>query len=295
MTSETQLRENPYTDLFIYYLQGRANHWAVNSFTDFLGNWEEDGYTFLFFSSPAKKQISDLLTRQPHLTLLDNYQMTYDDWQGGQLQPMQIGRFHIVPPWLAEATPMKSIDPKQRILMDPGVVFGNGNHPTTRHCIEAIELAFSHHRIDTALDLGTGTGLLAIVAARLGCQNCLALDLNHLAARTAQNNVAINGCDHQVLVVQGRAEAFIDSRADLLIANIHYDVMRQLVRTRGFFEKQLFILSGLLRSEVLDIQRILASCPVKILKKWEQDTTWYTLLGESASHNPAYRFNQEVS
>jgi ribosomal protein L11 methyltransferase len=131
----------------------------------------------------------------------------------------------------------------------------------------------------TVLDLGTGTGLLALATARCGCRRCLAVDLNALAATTAGINVRLNHWEDRILVVRGRAENFIDTPADLLIANIHYDIMRQLIRSPGFFTKKLFILSGLMRSEAGAVRDFLNSGPVKILREWSGDGIWHTFLG----------------
>ena len=129
------------------------------------------------------------------------------------------------------------------------------------------------------MDLGTGTGLLALAAARLGAKKILAVDLNPLAVKTAQNNVRLNELAAAVLVAQGRAENCIDFTADLVIANIHYDVMRELVRTKGFLLKRRFILSGLLRSEAKVLSEILAKLPVKVQKMWTHDGIWHTFYG----------------
>jgi len=201
--------------------------------------------------------------------------MTYDQWQGGKPAPLQLGRFVIVPPWLASENNKNQFT----ILLDPGVVFGTGTHPTTRDCLEAIDLAFSLKKINSALDLGTGTGLLALALSRMGCQSTLAVDLNFLAAYTALNNVRLNGLEKTVMVVQGNAEDFIDSKVDFVVANIHYDIIRQLVISKGFFRKKIFVISGLLRSQAKDLVHRLSPLPVKILKKWESDGIWHTFLG----------------
>jgi ribosomal protein L11 methyltransferase len=171
----------------------------------------------------------------------------------------------------------------QRVLLDPGVVFGTGTHPTTRACIEAIDLV---SRLATppeiVLDIGTGTGLLAIVAAKLGSQRVLAMDLNHLAVRTARRNVLLNEMAQQVLVVQGNAENFMDFPRDLVISNIHYDVMKRLIQSQGFLTGGFFILSGLLRSQATIIEQMLTSYPVEIIKKWGAGEVWQTYLGHAA-------------
>jgi ribosomal protein L11 methyltransferase len=131
------------------------------------------------------------------------------------------------------------------------------------------------------LDLGTGTGLLALAAARLGSNGVVAADLNLLAAKTAARNVRLNHLQNRVITVQGRAEDLIAYPADLVIANIHYDVMRRLVNDRGFLSKKRFILSGLLRSEAKNIADILARYRIKIIKQWTHEGIWYTFYGET--------------
>ena len=86
--------------------------------------------------------------------------------------------------------------------------------------------------------------------------------------------------EDRILAIQGRAEDFMDCHADLMIANIHYDVMRQLIETEGFLRKKWFILSGLLRSEARDIEWKLSQQAVKIVEKRERGGVWHTFFGE---------------
>ena len=165
-------------------------------------------------------------------------------------------------------------------MLDPGLVFGTGTHPTTRDCLEALETAACSKQIKTVLDLGTGTGLLSLVAARLGSKRVVAVDLNLLAARTAARNVQLNQLEDRVVIVQAKAEDVIAYPADLLIANIHYDVMRRLISAKGFLDKKRFILSGLLRSEAKDVADRLARYPVKILEHWAREGIWHTFYGK---------------
>jgi ribosomal protein L11 methyltransferase len=273
---------NPYRELYIYYLAGRMQEVESRELIDFIGNWEEDGYSFLFFSKPADAQVKWLLDAQPQLALLDDFHMSYEEWQGAGIQPNQIGRFHIRPPWLT--APDNRDDPSGilPIILDPGVVFGTGTHATTKDCLSAVSAAMDTGECQTVLDLGTGTGLLALAAARCGCRRCLAVDLNALAAATAGINVRLNHWEDRILVVRGRAENFMDTPADLLIANIHYDIMRQLIRSPGFLTKKRFILSGLMRSEASAVRDFLYTEPVKILREWSGDGIWHTFLGTTA-------------
>ena len=265
----------PCPDLHIYYLAGRP-HPEPEPGDHFIGNWQEEGFSFLFFTQPCHEAVDDLLAAQPHLTLLDKYHMTYEQWQGGDVRPFSAGRFLISPPW----EPAPSAGTAIGIELDPGVVFGNGMHPTTRHCLEAIGRVFDSGPVRSALDLGTGTGLLALAAAKLGCPRTLAVDNNRLAAKTALDNVRRNGLADSVLVVQGRAEDWIDGPGDLLIANIHHEVMQRLIDADGFGAKKWFVLSGLLRDQARQTADRLAGKPVRIVKKWEHEGIWHTFLGK---------------
>ena len=281
--SSTEKYNTPYKDLYIYYLKGHLASDSEIFYKDFIGNWEEDEFSFLFFSRPSKKRVKNLLNAQPHLTLLDNYHMTYDDWHGETLAPFRAGRFFITHPWdKIRDNPDTGSDtgPDEfHITLDPGVVFGTGTHATTYNCLEALELAFSSSTVKSALDLGTGSGVLAIAAARLGCKKILAVDRNLLAARTAQKNIQLNNVKENVMVIQGPAEIFIDNHADLVIANIHFDVMKNLLNSEGFLSKKCFILSGLLRSQAKDAAYTLKQKGAKIIKRWNGDGIWHTFFG----------------
>ena len=271
----------PCQELFIYYIKGRLKADSVMLHDDFIGNWEEEDDSFLFFSRPAAGQVKNLLCHQPHLSYIDSYQMLYEQWLGEVFSTFEHGKFRVIPPWEGTQDRVNANGDKLQILLDPGLVFGTGTHPTTRDCLEALELAADSKEIDTVLDLGTGTGLLALAAAKLGSKRVTGVDLNFLAAKTAGRNVRINHLQNRVAIVQGRAEDFIACPADLVVANIHYDVMRQLVNVKGFLAKNRFILSGLLRSEAKDIADNLARRQVNIIKHWTHDGTWHTFYGQT--------------
>jgi len=277
---QKDLTDNPYKELYIYYFHGRLKPGYKICGSNFIGNWQEDDFSFLFFSKPSPDEISKILSSNPGLTLLDEFHMTYDQWQGGKTVPKKIGRFFIVPPWRKNEKKMNESHKELTILLDPGVVFGNGLHTTTRDCLEALEMVFLNDCIEFAIDIGTGTGILALAASLLGCRSILAVDLNFLATNTALRNVRLNSLENSVLVAQGRAEDFIDSPADLVIANIHYDVMKHLTASLNFYNKKWFILSGLLRSQARDVSFNLSQNRIHIIKTWECDGIWHTFLGK---------------
>jgi len=270
------MEANPYRDLYIYYLAGRFRPDRPFRSQHYIGSWEDGDFSFLFFTRPSLDSVERIIRDLPGLELLDHYQMTYEQWQGSASEPCRIGDFTISPPWFP---PPPESDAAATIILDPGVVFGTGTHPTTRDCLAALQLALADQTIQTALDLGTGTGLLALAAARLGCSKVLAADLTLLAAQTARRNVALNGFTGRILVAQGDAEKFIDFTSDLVVSNIHYDVMKNLVRSTGFLKKKRFILSGLMRSEAAHIELTLAGLPVEIIRRWDQNGIWHTFYG----------------
>jgi ribosomal protein L11 methyltransferase len=271
----TAITENPYWNLYIYYLSGRFRPDRAFQPQNYIGSWEDGAFSFLFFTRPNLELVEEAIRNLPGLKLLDHYHMTYDQWQGGDIVPCRIGGFIVTPPWFAR--PEGSDE--EIIFLDPGVVFGTGTHPTTHDCLKALRLALEDGCMRTALDLGTGTGLLALAAARLGCRKILATDLTLLAAQTARRNVVLNRLTAGILVTQGDAEKLMDFASDLVISNIHYDVMKNLIRATGFLSKKRFILSGLMRSEAAQIESTLAGLPVDILRRWDQNGIWYTFYG----------------
>ena len=267
----------PYDDLYIYHLSGRLTSHDNIPKNTFIGNWEEDDYSFLFLSQPAFEGIQHLLRTQPQLSYIDSYCMSYEQWQGTSFTAFDHGPFQIVAPWHDHVHHGPN---KRTLILDPGLVFGTGTHPTTRDCLDAVQLAFRRHSPSSALDLGTGTGILALAVARLGCQFNLAVDLNLLAATTAARNVRLNCLEQQVMVVQGYAEDFIDCAADLVMANVHYAVMQKLIQSKGFKNKKCYILSGLMRSEAKQVKMDVERLPAKIFKSWTHNGIWHTFYGE---------------
>ncbi|VFQ43366.1 50S ribosomal protein L11 methyltransferase [Desulfoluna butyratoxydans] len=260
--------------LFIYYIEGVIHPATPVDHPDFLGNWVEDASTFLFFGSPADEEVERLTRNAPHLTLIDRYDMTYDQWQGGDAEPFTAGPL-TVRPFGRGAAPAGAPGPDE-IFLDAGVVFGNGAHPTTSCCLSLLADMGPGLSGKIVQDLGTGTGLLALGAARLGASRVLAVDLNHLAVRTTHENARVNGLSHRILAVQGRAEELVHAPADLVVANIHYDIMKHLVVSEGFLGKREAILSGLLTTEAGKIEAQLVSQGYTIAAHHAQDGIWHT-------------------
>jgi ribosomal protein L11 methyltransferase len=164
-------------------------------------------------------------------------QQADEDWslswkQHWQADPVGKGLL-ILPAWLP--CPPEHAE-RRLIAMDPGSAFGTGSHPTTRLCLEALELLAAMTPEGLAglrvADLGCGSGVLGLAALRLGAASVVAVDTDSLAVRATTDNAALNGLTSQVRVQLGSVEALAEllegQPADLLLCNILAPVIQAL-------------------------------------------------------------------
>jgi ribosomal protein L11 methyltransferase len=124
-----------------------------------------------------------------------------EDWTEAwkrQYHRLRVGQRTVIVPAWEEYTPLPS---EAVIRLEPGMAFGTGLHPTTRLCLQALESHLAPGT--TVLDVGTGSGILAIAAAKLGASSVLALDADPAAVDVARENVAMNGVSDRVVVRHG--------------------------------------------------------------------------------------------
>ena len=281
--------KNPYEHLHIYNFDGiPVNDPGLGRCKSYLGTWEEDGTAFVFFNTPEDGLVSELCAANPEIKLVEHYEMDSDTWHGDRIEPYQVESLTIAPPWnlpkgddTAQANGWKKDGPL--VLMDPGVVFGTGRHQTTEDCLTLIHRIMKKHPVDRVVDIGTGTGLLALGAAALGCPQVLALDFNALAVKTCLNNIRLNRFEDQILAFQARGEQMVEIPCDLFVANIHYDVMQHIIAHPDFAKKPWFILSGLLNSEAKKVMALLRSLPVHVMERRCIDGIWNTILGRGTA------------
>ncbi len=151
-----------------------------------------------------------------------------EDWAEAwkaHYQPLRIGkRLLLRPQWIAVDPAPEDIE----IALDPGMAFGTGSHPTTQLCLEALETKM-RPALDV-LDLGCGSGILAIAAAKLGARHVLALDIDAIALRATRENAALNGVARQICVEQGSLETALSCgrRFDLAVVNILARIILEL-------------------------------------------------------------------
>ena len=269
---------NPYSYLYIYYFDGVLEiEVEIQSHPSFLGTWVDDDVSFVFFSQKRNDFVKKMLKDSPDISLIETYEMTGEQWHGDKIEPYYVNDLCIYPPW---HQPEEVNKPIKGIILDPGVVFGTGRHQTTEDCLYLIHRLCTKYDIQTVLDIGTGTGLLALGAAALGVKKVLACDFNHLAVKTTHNNIKLNQFQDQIIAFQAKGEEILSIKSDLMVANIHYDVMQHLIESPFFLEKHYFILSGLLKSETKKILASLSHKKVHIIERRCPDGIWNTILGK---------------
>ena len=163
------------------------------------------------------------------------------------------------------------------IRLDPGMAFGTGQHPTTLMCLRALEETVRPGA--SVLDLGTGSGILALAAARLGATSVLALDSDPQAVSAARENVRLNGLEAIVQVEEGTVEETLGP-FDVIAANISAAVIVELARAMaaalkpggaliagGFSEERAAAVAAALTTAGLRVERTLS------------DGEWRTLVG----------------
>ncbi|MFZ5584841.1 MAG: 50S ribosomal protein L11 methyltransferase [Thermodesulfobacteriota bacterium] len=263
----------PYDQLYIYEIIGDARPAAQGLGQAFLGLWLEGDTSFLFFGRPSDELVAGLLAGRPGLALRERHHLSYAQWQGGmELEPLMMPCLAVVPAWQAHEP-----RPGQRLLrLDPGLVFGNGLHPTTRHCLELLTLRAEQAPLGRVLDLGCGSGILGLAAALMGAEAVTCVDLNPLCVETTRRNAALNALDLEVR--EGPAGDYLARPAGLVLANLHWEVQRELWRAGpALIGKRDLILSGLLRSQRGPLVDLLAAAGYQVLHEREADQTWFSL------------------
>jgi ribosomal protein L11 methyltransferase len=185
-------------------------------------------------------------------------------------QPVEIGRFIIAPPW----SNLGDASNHLVIRIEPGMAFGTGTHETTRLCLDAIQ---KHYTGGSFLDVGTGTGILAIAAAKLFPEGRIeACDTDETAIAIARENAALNGVDQQINFWTGSIDDSTAS-ADLVCANLTADVITRMMRALVGVTCGKLILSGILDTQLEMVQ---ASLHENGIDEFEitQDGEWIALI-----------------
>ncbi|MDU6117197.1 MAG: 50S ribosomal protein L11 methyltransferase [Streptococcus anginosus] len=159
-------------------------------------------------------------------TQLTTQQLAEEDWADNwkkYFEPARITHdLTIVPSW----TDYEVTTGEKTIKLDPGMAFGTGTHPTTKMSLFALEQVLRGG--ETVLDVGTGSGVLSIASSLLGAKEIFAYDLDDVAVRVAQENIALNAGTENIHVAAGDLLKGIDIEADVIVANILADILVNL-------------------------------------------------------------------
>ena len=191
-----------------------------------------------------------------------------EDWQNGwrkYYHPMDVGqRLAVVPSWQDYETN------RVKLILDPGLAFGTGGHETTNLCLEVLD-----ERVrggERVLDIGTGSGILAIAALKLGAAVAEGVDIDPVAVRTAGENAALNGVADKLTVLVGDLSDKASGKYDIITANIVANAIMALApAVPGLMaDDAVFIASGIIDSRKDEVIAALEAAGLAVLEVKEK-------------------------
>ena len=190
-----------------------------------------------------------------------------EDWSNAwkkYYHPVQVGEHLVVcPSW--EAYDRK---PDEVVLtLNPGMAFGTGTHDTTRLCMELLEKYITPQ--DTVLDVGCGSGILAITAALLGANKIIGCDIDEVAVKVAGENAALNGVQDRIAFHQGDLTSQVEGSFQIICANIVADVIIRLSEDAGRYlaKDGIFITSGIIDTREQDVLNALEQNGFQVIER----------------------------
>lgn len=202
-----------------------------------------------------------------------------EDWRNNwkkYFNPMPVGeKLLIRPSWRDD------YDAEGRVVLniDPGLAFGTGNHETTRLCLEAVERYLKEG--NTVLDVGCGSGILAIASLLLGAGSAVGVDIDETAVKTAKENAEINNVADRFTAITGDLTEKVTGKYNLIVANIVADAIMFLSKgVKEFMTPDtVYIMSGIIDTRADEV--ISAISPdFEIIEKYE-DKGWVCLVAKT--------------
>ncbi len=263
----------PYDKLYIYEIHGELALPAAAT-GDFLGCWREGDCSYLFFTNKKEAILKELLGERDAWRYVSETEINYEEWEAGHpLVPLRIADFYLCPLW-EEPHPRPG---DHLIRLDPGVAFGSGFHPTTKLCLRLIHDLYKTARLPRVLDLGTGTGILSLACLAKGAEQVVAVDHNNLAIDTARRNARHNQAEDKITLICGDVREHLATTADLVLANIYYALLKEILEHAEFVTKPWYIFSGLVGTEVNKILTQLQALPFEIVQVVDENL-WFAIL-----------------
>jgi len=206
------------------------------------------------------------------------HKVNEDDWANNWKQyykPTKVGEHIVVKPtWEDyEEKPGEVV-----VELDPGMAFGTGTHETTRMCIKALEKKVE--KDTTVFDIGTGSGILSIAAAKLGAKHVVGVDLDPVAVESAKKNLEFNKVNN-IQILYGDLMEVVEGKANIVVANILADIIMFLSEgVRAFIEDEgYFIASGILNTQRDKVTDKLKALDFKIEEVME-DGEWICIIAK---------------
>ena len=200
------------------------------------------------------------------------------DWSSAwrsRLTAHRVGALVITPPWLAS-----EYDERERIVIEPGMAFGTGDHETTRGVLALMQRVLQSG--DTVADLGAGSAVLAIAAAKLGARRVVAIEFDPDAIGNAEENVETNGVADRCSVVLGDAAVLLPLVAPLrlILANILATAVIELMPAiaHALTPDGHAIVSGILATEHLEVERAANAAGLRVIDSIEDGMWWSATL-----------------
>lgn len=229
--------------------------------------------TLLASGQSADDVTCAVLAASPDATV-DTEETPRVDWSErwkDALHTQHLGPLVIAPPWLAADG-----NANDTIVIEPGMAFGTGEHATTRGIVRLLPRVMEAG--DRVADLGAGSAVLSIAAAKLGAAHAFAIEIDPDAIGNAEQNVARNGVGDRVTILEGDATALLPLVApvDLVLANIISSVIRALLPAvaSSLAPGGRAIVSGILREELPEMLATLESSGWRVVEEDVEDIWW---------------------
>ena len=209
---------------------------------------------------------------------VEHEKMHEEDWANTWKQyykPSKVGEKIVVKPIWEE---YEAKDGELVVDLDPGMAFGTGTHETTRMCIQALERYVKEE--STVFDVGCGSGILAIAAAKLGAKLAVGVDLDPVAVESSIENVGYNNLNN-IEILHGNLVEVIDGKADIIVANILAEIICILTDDvkRVLKDGGIFITSGIIHDRVDMVCEKLEATGFEVIEK-NRDGEWNCIVAK---------------
>jgi ribosomal protein L11 methyltransferase len=182
------------------------------------------------------------------LQLAEEQQQDWSNAWKAHIKSVQVGRLWVGPPWEAQNAPADKV----RLVIEPKMAFGTGDHPTTSLCLGAVDDYMSTHPGASVLDVGTGTGVLAIAAKKLGAGRVVGTDNDPVSVELAKENAVDNGTPEVEL--SGKELTAVEGTFDLVVANILANTLIELAPLIVPKVKDKLLMAGVLAHQKAEVE-----------------------------------------